>query len=266
MSQSTVRPATAAALAAAVVMGGPVLAGCAAGHAVTKGSHPVASSHVVVRSSVAGNGGALGRMIAKLQAAAATPFEAEYMAGGIDPPFIVYAVRPPDGLLVKVTTFGGKSRRIQFVVNGSGAYLCRSPGTGPARWTCQQLDRAGVAAQQRIFGVYTAAHWAAYLKTVRLAAGTKATTARAYALPTIGRGARDDRMSCIDFRPVGAAAGFRGIRTICAAAPGVLGSVMGCYGPTIVMGRYITSPSASLFQLPPGAKVIGQGAQQPRAA
>jgi hypothetical protein len=41
---------------------------------------------------------------------------------------------------------------------------------------------------------------------------------------------------------------------------------MGCYGPTIVMGRYITSPPASLFELPPGAKVIGQGAQQPRAA
>jgi len=266
MSQSTGRRGTAAALGCAVMMGGLVLAGCAAGHAVTKGSHPVASSHVVVRSSVAGNGGALGRMITKLQAVAATPFEAEYMVGGMDPPVIVYAVRPPDGLLVKVTTFGVKGRRIQFVVNGSGSYLCRSPGTGPARWTCQQLDRAGVAAQQRVFGVYTAAHWAAYLKTVRLAAGTKATTVRAHALPTIGTGARDDRMSCIDFRPAGAPAGFRGIRTICAAASGVLGSVMGCHGPTIVMGRYITSPPASLFQLPPGAKIIGQGAQQPRSA
>ena len=231
MSPVTGQPGTAAALAAAVVLGGLVLAGCTTGHTAKKAPHVGASSHVVVRSSVAGKGGALGRIIAKLQAAAATPFEAEYMVGGMDPPSIVYAVRPPGGLLVKVTKFGVKGRRIQFVVNGSGSYLCRSPAVGPARWTCQQLDRAGVAAQQQIFGVYTAAHWAAYLKTVRLAAGTKATTTRAYALPTIGKGARDDRMSCIDFRPAGAPAGFRGIRTICAAAPGVLGSVMGCHGP-----------------------------------
>src|SRR6516162_1667528 len=139
MSPITGQRGTAAALAAVVLL----LAGCATRHAAKKISHPVASSHVVVSSSVAGNGGALGRIIAKLQAAAATPFEAEYMVGGMDPPSIVYAVRPPGGLLVKVTKFGVKGRRIQFVVNGSGSYLCRSPAVGPARWTCQQLDRAG---------------------------------------------------------------------------------------------------------------------------
>jgi len=80
--------------------------------------------------------------------------------------------------------------------------------------------------------------------------------------PTVRKDARGEGMSCLGFRAAGT-----GISSVCAAAPGILGSVILCQGPTsFLMEWYVTSPAASLFQLPPGAKIIGQGAQQRRAA
>jgi hypothetical protein len=267
---------TAAALVAALLTGGLVLAGCAAGHAARKIPHSaavnqaVAGNRLAASTPVAAGKGTVGAFIAKLQARAVTPFEATYLSFGKVPADIVYAVRPPDGLLFRDNTVvAGKTRHTQIVVNGSGEYRCVQRGTGHAQWTCRQLGRASAAAQNKTFAVYTAAHWAAYLKTVALAAGAKVTTVTqpANTVPMIGRAARDKEMDCLGFRPAGAPAGFAGLRSICAAAPGILGSVFGCSGPGIVLHWYITSPPASLFQLPPGARVIGlKGGQQPRAA
>jgi hypothetical protein len=140
------------------------------------------------------------------------------------------------------------------VVNGSGEFLCIQRGTGQARWTCQQLSQASAAAENKTFAIYTAAHWAAYLKTVALAAGTEVTMP---AMPAAGsgmtsEGARDAQANCISFR----AAGATGFSVICATAPGVLGSVVPCTGPTsFLLQSYNPAPPASLFQLPPGAKV-----------
>jgi hypothetical protein len=264
MSPVTGQPGTAAALAAAVVLGGLVLAGCTTGHTAKKAPHVGASSQAPARTAVAGPRGTLDGFIAKLQAGAATPFEAEYAYFGKRPAMIVYAVRPPDGLLFEVIPLAGTGRRTQLVANGSGEYRCAQRGTGHAPWTCQQLSKASAAAQNKSFGIYTAAHWAAYLKTVTLATGAKVTTFTAppNMAPIIGKGNPVAGMKCIGFRT----AGLTGGSTICAAAPGILGSVVGCVNTSIVMHRYITSPPASLFRLPPGAKVIGQGAQQPRAA
>jgi len=276
MSLSTGHRGTAAALAGAVLLGGLALAGCAAEHAVRKTSHAAAGSQAVANTRVAGDRlaastpvtagkGTIGAFIAKLQAGAGTPFEATYLSFGKVPADIVYAVRPPDGLLFRDNTLaGGKARRTQIVVNGSGEYRCVQRGTGHARWTCRQLGRASAAAQNKTFAVYTAAHWAAYLKTVALTPGAKVFTftQSANTAPMIGEGTRVDGMDCLSFRPPGAAAGFAGLRSICAAAPGILGSVFGCSGPGILLHRYITSPPASLFRLPPGAKVIGLKAGQ----
>jgi len=150
-------------------------------------------------------------------------------------------------------------RRIQIVMNGAGEYRCIQRGTGRAQWTCRQLSKTSAAAQNKDFATYTAAHWATYLKTVALTPGAKITTftMSPNMAPIIGKGTPVAGMKCIGFRPAGV-----GGSSICAAAPGILGSVFGCVGTTIVMHWYTTSPPASLFQLPPGAKVIGLKAGQ----
>lgn len=245
-----------AALAGAVLLGGLALAGCAAGHPVTKISHPVAGNHLVASTPVAAGKGTVGAFIARLQAAAATPFEAKYLSGGRVLTVIFYAVRPPDGLLFSESPIVPNGRRIELVKNSSGEYRCTRRGTGQAQWTCQQLTEAGVTAQNKNFASYTAAYWATYLKKVALAARTKATTFTTFTMPpdappTIGKRDRAGPMNCIGFRT----AGF-GISTVCAPAPGILGSVLLCQGSvTAPMEWYTTSPPASLFQLPPGAKV-----------
>ena len=264
MSPVTGQRGTAAALAAAVLLGGLVQAGCAAGHPGTKnphaqaGSHPttsnhtVASNHAVPGSSAAASRGTIDAFIATLQARAAMPFEAKYLASGKADPEIVYAARP-GGLLFAETGLGRKVRRTELVVNGSGEYLCKS--SGHARWTCQQLGRAGAAVQNKTFGVYTAAHWAAYLKAVAFAAGAKVSTftSRAVVPGLTGKDARHVvGMHCLNVRPPGRV----DANMICAAAPGVLGPVVLCTGPTsFLLESYDPAPPASLFRLPPGARV-----------
>jgi len=259
MSQSTVHRGTAAALAAAVLL----LVGCTAGHPVTKISHPAAGNHLLVRTPVPAGKGTVRAFIAKLQAHAAAPFEAKYLFGADKvPAVIVYAIRPPD-VLFSESPMDVNAPRTRIVVNGSGEFRCIQRGTGQAQWTCRQLSKAGAAAQNKNFAVYTAAYWATYLKKVARAA-TKITrfTMRPDAPPTIVKRARAGGMDCIGFR-----AGSSGISTICAAAPGILGSVILCRGPGFPMEWYSTSPPASLFQLPPGAKVtMLKGGRQPRAA
>lgn len=258
-----------AALAAGVLLGGLALAGCSAGHAVRKihhpvaGNDPVAGNHLVASTPVTNGKGTVGAFIARLQAAAATPFEAKYLSGGRVLTVIFYAVRPPDGLLFSESPIVPNGRRIELVKNGSGEYRCTRRGTGQAQWTCQQLTEAGVTAQNKSFASYTAAYWATYLQKVALAARTKATTFTAFTMPpdappTIGKRDRAGPMSCIGFRT----AGF-GVSTVCAPAPGILGSVFLCQGSvTAPMEWYTTSPPASLFQLPPGAKVTRLNAGQ----
>lgn len=269
---------TAAAVAGAVLLAGLVLAGCTAGHAVKKASRLAASTrppastrpaastraaanHLVASTPAPAGKGTVGAFIANLQASPAKPFEVKYLLAGLirakGPDMAVYAVRPPDGLLFSETSLLGGGRRI--VVNGSGEYRCVQRGTGHGPWTCQQLSEASAATQARKFAVYTAAHWAAYLKKAAFAAGAKATTFTqpADAPPTVRKDARGEGMNCLGFR-----ASRSGISTVCAAAPGILGSVLNCRGASFAMEWYITSPPASLFQLPSGAKVIRLNAGQ----
>jgi hypothetical protein len=278
MRLSTGHHGTAAALAAAVLLG--ALAGCTGvttarrpAHRVTGGTAPVGRAtggpavDIVVPRGTAPRGtapvgwvgvgtaagkAAIGAFIARLQARAATPFEAKYLFGtGKVPGATLYAVRLPDDLLFAESPIVGRGFRI--VMNGSGEYRCVQRGTGQGQWACQQLSGASAAAQNRDFAIYTAAYWATYLKKLARGAAARISTStmRADGPPTIMKRARAGEMNCLDFRT----AGF-GASTICAAAPGILGSVFLCQGSaTIPMEWYSTSPPASLFQLPPGATV-----------
>jgi hypothetical protein len=229
---------TATTLVGAIMLSGLAMAGCGVVNEVNKIGHTVASNKATIDS-----------FTAKLQSGAATPFEAKYVTTGSRPATIVYAVQPPKGLLFKEssTSGGNGPPGTEIVVNGSGEYLCSPPGSGHARWTCQKLGKANAAVQNKIFGLYTALHWVAFLRTFALAAGfagdkvsTSTTTMNGFT------------MNCVDFR----ASGIPGTSMICSTAQGILGYVKVADDPTsFQIKSYTTSPAAALFQLPAGAKI-----------
>jgi hypothetical protein len=248
MSQATGYRA-AAVIAGAVLLGGVCLAGCTG---VTDGTltHAVASGKATI-GHPAGGQAVIDSFTAKLQPRAATSFEVKYTTAGRTPREIVYAVRLPGELMFQDTTVNGRGRRI--VVNGSADYLCRSPGH--ARWSCQKLDKAGAAAQNKIFGVYTAAHWLAFLKSFTHTPGFAKYHVTTFT--TMGEPAQTGRASahpvgwkCLDFSPPGT----HGIAVICAIAPGILGLVT-YHTTTFMFESFDPSPPASLFRLPPGVTI-----------
>ena len=109
--------------------------------------------------AVTGGQAVIDSFTAKLQSGAATSFEAKYFAVGSKPAEILYAVRPPGGLLFEdIAMPGGKEAPgTQIVVNGSGEYL-RTRRGGHARWACRQLGKASAAVHNTTFGIYTVAH------------------------------------------------------------------------------------------------------------
>jgi hypothetical protein len=228
---------TAAAVAGALMLS-LALAGCGVANEINKIGHTVAANKSTIDA-----------FTAKLSNGEATPFEAKYVTTGSAPATIVYAVRPPKGLLFKdSSTSGGTGLPgTEIVVNGSGEYVCTPPGSRHARWTCQKLGKASAAVQNKIFDFYTPSHWVAFLRTFALAAGfagdkvsTSTTTVNGF------------NMSCVDFR----ASGIPGTSMICTTAQGVLGYVKVADDSTsFQIKSYTTSPAASLFRLPAGAKV-----------
>jgi len=242
--------------AAAVALGGLFLAGCTGGTAAGKPADPVASGTAGIGHAVAGGEAVIDSFTATLQPRAARSFEAEYNNAGRGAPGVVYAVRPPDGLLFKVIPLARGKSRFQVVMNGSGEYSCTSPGTGPARWTCRQMSKAVVAAQNRVVTLYGAARWAAFLKAFARAPGfaryhVHTFITMGHPIPGVRRSPVGTGWRCLDFSPPGT----QGIDVICTAAPGILGLVT-YRAISFIMGSYTTSPSASLFDLPPGAKII----------
>lgn len=248
MSQVT-RYRDAAAVTGAILLGGICLAGCTGVTTVGKPAHPAPST---TARRVSGGAAVVGSFVAAMRHGAPRSFEVRYLTAGRTSRKIVYAVRPPGGLLFQDTALlTGRGREI--VVNDSGAYLCRSPGH--ARWTCQQLDKASAATQNKSFGVYTVAYWAAFLRAFAHAPGfaryhvTAFTTMRA-ATPAVRPPSGAGGRNCLDFSPPGT----HGIDVICTAGPGILGLVT-YHATTFLLESFDPSPPASLFGLPPGATV-----------
>jgi hypothetical protein len=166
----------------------------------------------------------------------------------------VYAVKPPNGLAFKDTpsgTAGGSST--DLIVNSSGEYSCSPPaasGSGSASWTCRKLGAVDAAAQNKIFGFYTPAHWVAFLRDFSLAAGFAGDSITSSHLTVNGFS-----MRCVDFHTPG----VTGTSLICTTAQGILGYVkVATDSTTFEIKSYSGSPPASLFDLPPGATVTAQ--------
>lgn len=205
-----------------------------------------------VTHDVAANKATIDAFTTKLKSGEGTAFEATYVTTGSSPTTIRYAVRPPKGLAFSYTPSGGSSNGVpplRIVVNSSGEYSCSRPsGSGPrSGWSCQKLGKARAAVRNSIFGFYSAAHWVTFLSGFALAAGFAGDS-----VTTSRKSLNGFSMQCVDFRSPGVA----GLSTICTTAQGILGYVkVASERTSFQLKSYSAAPPASLFELPPGAKV-----------
>jgi hypothetical protein len=234
----------AVATVAALLLTGAVLTGCGVVKAVKQVTHDVEGNKAIIDT-----------FTGRLKSGEATTFEARYVTTGSSPATVLYAVRPPADLAFSTTPAPGGSSadrlRVHLVMNSTGAYYCAPPaasGRAPhPAWDCQKLGTASAATRNKILGVYSPAHWVAFLKGFALAAGFAGDKVTTSSLTVNGFG-----MQCVDFR----AAGVAGTSTICTTAQGILGYVKVATDPTsFQITAYSAAPPASLFALPADAKV-----------
>ena len=186
----------------------------------------------------------------------ATTFEATYVTSGSSPATIVYAVKPPNGLLFTDTpsatsTTGGSGNNVDIVVNPSGEYFCTPPSTSgsgsSSKWSCEKLPKASAADYNNILDFYTPTHWVTFLDDFALGAGIAGDKVTNSSMTVNGFA-----MSCVDFN----APGVAGTSTICTTSQNILGYVkVAGTATSFEIKSYSSSPAASLFQLPPGATI-----------
>jgi hypothetical protein len=196
---------------------------------------------------IKGNKATIDSFNAKLSGAATT-FEATYVTTGSAPATVVYAVQPPKGVAFDDTPTGGTgdTTPVHLVVNSTGEYACSQP-SATAQWTCEKLPTASAKTENEIFNFYTPAHWIGFLRDFSLAAGFAGDKVTSSTKTVNGFA-----MNCVDF----VAPGTPGTSSICSTAQGILGYVKVATDSTsFEITKFSTSPPASLFQLPPGAKV-----------
>jgi hypothetical protein len=226
--------------AAALVLGAFGLTGCSVVKTVEK-----------VKHDVEGNKATIDAFTNKIQSGADTTFEATYATTGSAPATIVYAVQPPHGLAFTDTPAGAGgsgAASVDVVVNAAGEYSCTPPSTSSATWSCQKLGTADAASENKIFELYTPAHWVGFLRDFSLAAGLAGDKVSNSSMTVNGFA-----MSCVDF----VAPGVAGTSTICTTAQGILGYVkVASDAASFEIKNYSASPPGSLFQLPPGAKIV----------
>jgi hypothetical protein len=197
--------------------------------------------------TVEGNKATIDSFNQSLQSTTNAPFEATYVTTGSSPATVVYAVDPSSGgLAFHETQTGSDASNVQVIVNSSGEYLCNQSGSAGA-WSCRKLSQADAATQNKIFDLYTPSHWITFLKGVSLVAGLAGDK-----VTTSTKSLNGFDMQCVDL----VAKGVSGTSTICSTTQGILGYVSVASDSTsFQITSYSSSPSSSLFQLPPGATV-----------
>ena len=115
---------------------------------------------------------------------------------------------------------------------------------------CQKLGSEEANNQNQILDFYTPSHWIGFLRDFSLAAGFAGDKVTTSTMTVNGFA-----MNCVDF----VAPGVPGTSTICSTSQGLLGYVKVANDATsFEITKYSTSPAASLFELPSGAKVTSQ--------
>lgn len=238
MSRAAGRPSHWRVAVAGVALVGALvgaLSGCSVVRSINKVRHAVDSNRAAIKTFTEG-----------LKAGEAMAFSAMYVTTGSSPTTIVYSVRPPHEVSFLQTGTTSSSSKLDLVSNASGEYSCTA-ATSESGWTCMKLGRAQAIAQNELVSLYTPSHWITFLETFSVAAGfagDKVTNST--------RTVNGVSMHCVDFT----AKGVKGRSTICSTPQNILGYVKVAGNPTsFELKSYTTSPSASLFKLPPGAKI-----------
>jgi hypothetical protein len=193
-----------------------------------------------IRHDVDHNKATISAFAKQMKSGEATPFEATYVTTGASPATIIYAVQPPTSLAFSDTPSGSNATNADIIVNPSGEYACQ-------KLQCQKLQPLQATTENKIFDLYTPAHWVNFLQDFSLAAGFAGDQITSSTMTVNGF-----HMSCVDFQ----ASGVPGKSTICTTPQGILGYVKVASDSTkFEIKAYSASPSASLFALPAGAKV-----------
>lgn len=223
-------------LLAVLVAVGALATGCSVVSKVKEDVHTVEANKSTVDS-----------FTQNLQSSKDTSFEATYMTTGSSPSTVVYAVDPSSGSLAfHETQTGSSASNVQVIVNSSGEYVCNQSSSGGS-WSCQKLGQADAATQNKIFDFYTPSHWIGFLKGVSLVAGLSGDK-----VTNSTKSLNGFDMNCIDL----VAKGVPGTSTICSTSQGILGYVSVASDSTsFEITNFSSSPSPSLFQLPPGATI-----------
>jgi outer membrane murein-binding lipoprotein Lpp len=241
----------------AVVTASLGLAGCSA---VSKARSAVKAGHAIEKT-VKANKSTIDAFTANIKSNQPATFEATYITTGKSPATIVYAVQPPKGLAFTDTPTShaaGSVGRVDIVANSTGEYLCSPPSGSTSTWSCEKATALDAADENKLFDFYTPSHWVAFLKEFSLAAGFAGDKVSSSSKTVNGFA-----MSCVDF----VAAGVKGKSTICTTSQGILGYVKVAGDLTsFELKSYTASPSASLFQLPAGAKVTALPSSFPTAS
>jgi hypothetical protein len=221
-----------------------VLAGCGLTGPIGSVTH--AAGHVT--HSVNGNQRVIHKLTRALAASQGKTFAARYETTGGSPATVVYAAKPPATAAFTLTPASASATRTYAVVDGDGEFYCTAPSAG-AQWSCHKLDGVDGVLQNAAFDVYTPSHWTAFLQLASMAGGAVGQHITGSTMTVNGF-----PLTCADYRPTSTSS----TNTVCVTSQGVLGYVKVAVGSSSFEIRsYTASPPASLFAVPPGAKVTG---------
>ncbi len=216
------------------------LSGCSAISTINKVRHAVDANRQIVNTFTQG-----------LKSGTATAFQATYVTNGSSPDTVTYAVQPPKDVSFTETATDNNSgtANLDLVSNANGEYSC-TESSAASGWSCQKLNKAESIAQNEIVNLYTPSHWIAILDGLSFVEGVEGDTVTTSSMTVNGFA-----MKCINFSQKG----VKGQSTICTTAQNILGYVKAVgSSTTFEIKSYSSSPSASLFQLPAGAKITNQ--------
>jgi hypothetical protein len=178
--------------------------------------------------------------------AAPTTFEAVYASSGSAAATVTYAAQIPNDVAFSLTPSGGSGNTapVHLVQNSSGEYACEQMS---GQWSCDKVSGVSASSQNALIDLYTPGHWVRFLSLFALAAGIAGDRVMTSTMSLNGFS-----MNCIDLATPGTA----GTSTVCTTSQGVLGFAQVAGDSTsFAITNYSSSPRASLFQLPPGAKI-----------
>lgn len=194
---------------------------------------------------IRGNKAVIDGFNSKLNAAPKT-FQVVYATSGSAPATVTYAAQLPDDVAFTLTPTGGSGSTapVHLVQNSSGEYACDQTS---GQWSCDKVSGVSAASQNALIDLYTPGHWVRFLSDFALAAGIAGDKVSSSTMSLNGFS-----MNCVDL----VAPGVQGKSTICTTSQGVLGYAQAAGDSTsFAITSYSSSPSASVFQLPAGAKI-----------